>query len=127
MLIVLFSVVDRDGVYECIYIETRRDLPETTTELETVAMKMTEQLNAAEGKSKVDDSKLVFQNVQLGAQAQPQTSTIVAFSNIDDLSEEELNKYLAELEAEEMAKENSSMYENVAISAPEPAPFLPNV
>ncbi|XP_043275653.1 zinc finger FYVE domain-containing protein 9 isoform X2 [Venturia canescens] len=41
-------------------------------------------------------------------------------TTIDDLSEEELNKYLAELEAEERANEGKAMYENVEPPAYEP-------
>ena len=43
---------------------------------------------------------------------------VVGFSTIDDLSEEELNKYLAELEAEERAIEGKAQYENVAYISP---------
>ncbi|XP_053598202.1 uncharacterized protein LOC103569891 isoform X2 [Microplitis demolitor] len=125
------------GVYERLYIGTS-DLPETTTELEIAAKRLNEQFNL----NKKDDTvltgginpaKLVFQNVNLnpagsssgggtgsgvaaavtGLGASAQERKPVGFSTIDDLSEEELNKYLAELEAEERAHE--AAYENISV------------
>ncbi|XP_015598916.1 uncharacterized protein LOC107269512 isoform X2 [Cephus cinctus] len=106
---------DKENVYECIYIGNRETLPETTTELEIAAKKMADHLYVnqksieAEAKA-ISSTKLIFKNVHLKA-PQPEHKP-VGFSHIDDLSEEELNKYLAELEAEERAAEESALYEN---------------
>ncbi|KAJ8687232.1 hypothetical protein QAD02_023026 [Eretmocerus hayati] len=74
-------------------------------------------------------TKLVFQNVQLDhpetqipetkPAALPPAVKPISFHTIDDMSEEELNQYLADLEAEEKAKEEASaMYENVLEDLP---------
>ncbi|XP_033219235.1 zinc finger FYVE domain-containing protein 16 isoform X2 [Belonocnema kinseyi] len=97
---------DDPPAYECIYIGGE-NVPETTTELEIAAKKMDE---FYAGKSQEqpetkgsNTTRLVFQTVQLNAP--PAEHKPVGFGNIDDLSEEELNRYLAELEAEERANE----------------------
>ena len=98
---------DKDPVYECIYIGNRENLPETTTELEIAAKKM-DQFYTSKKSQELEakgsnTTRLVFQTVQLNA---PSTEPKpIGFGNIDDLSEEELNRYLAELEAEERANE----------------------
>ncbi|XP_046489801.1 zinc finger FYVE domain-containing protein 9 isoform X1 [Neodiprion pinetum] len=105
----------KENVYECIYIGNRENFPETTTEVEIAAKKITDQLHVSEKNSDTEAkginlAKLVFQTVQLGT---PETETKpVGFSHIDDLSEEELNKYLADLEAEERAQEATTSFEN---------------
>ncbi|XP_046750472.1 zinc finger FYVE domain-containing protein 16 isoform X2 [Diprion similis] len=107
--------VGKENVYECIYIGNRENFPETTTELEIAAKKITDQLHVSEKNSDTEAkginlAKLVFQTVQLGA---PETENKpVGFSHIDDLSEEELNKYLADLEAEERAQEATTSFES---------------
>ena len=127
---------DKDGVYECIYISNRENLPETNTELEIAAKIMADQLNLKESEvqntcpivsastsscastSATMNTKLVFQTVQLDnpiTQIQ-EPKPIVGFTTIDDMSEEELNKYLADLEAEERANERAlAVYENVPV------------
>lgn len=105
----------KESVYECIYIGGRENFPETTTELEIAAKKITDQLHVNEKNSDVEGkginlAKLVFQTVQLGTPEMENKP--VGFSHIDDLSEEELNKYLADLEAEERAQEATTSYEN---------------
>lgn len=113
---------DKDTVYECIYIGNTNELPETTTELEIAAKRLNEQFTVTQNTSEnetINSEKLIFQTVNIN-----QTTTEhkpVGFSTIDDLSEEELNKYLAELEAEERAKEGAVVYENVSV----PGPSLP--
>ncbi|XP_012257524.2 zinc finger FYVE domain-containing protein 9 isoform X1 [Athalia rosae] len=110
---------DKENVYECLYIGNRENFPETTTELEIAAKKITDQLHVSEKSSEQDSkginlAKLVFQTVQLGI---PETENKpVGFSHIDDLSEEELSKYLADLEAEERAQEANTSYENAMTS-----------
>ena len=98
---------DKDPVYECIYIGGRENLPETTTELEVAAKKMDQfytNKKSQEPETKGSNTtRLVFQAVQLNAP--PAEHKPIGFGNIDDLSEEELNRYLAELEAEERANE----------------------
>ncbi|XP_074107962.1 smad anchor for receptor activation isoform X3 [Cotesia typhae] len=113
------------GVYERLYIGGS-DLPETTTELEIAAKRFNEQFNLSNKKEDtlatggINPTKLVFQNVNLnpsgsgsGSVASAPERKPVGFSTIDDLSEEELNKYLAELEAEERASE--AAYENISV------------
>ncbi|XP_015117207.1 zinc finger FYVE domain-containing protein 9 isoform X2 [Diachasma alloeum] len=110
---------DDSSIYACIYIGNK-DMPETTTELEKAAKRLTEQfpeniVSAVEKKSSGRESEsLVFQNVNLNTSERKP----VGFSTIDDLSEEELNKYLAELEAEERAKEEAVIYENLSVPGP---------
>ncbi|XP_063992707.1 zinc finger FYVE domain-containing protein 9 isoform X2 [Diachasmimorpha longicaudata] len=109
-----------DTVYACIYIGNK-DMPETTTELEKAAKRLTEQfpdniVSSVDKKSSGREGEsLVFQNVNLNVTTERKP---VGFSTIDDLSEEELNKYLAELEAEERAKEEAVIYENLSVPGP---------
>lgn len=105
----------KENVYECIYIGNRENFPETTTELEIAAKKIADQLHVSEKSNDMESkginlAKLVFQTVQLGATETENKP--VGFSHIDDLSEEELNKYLADLEAEERAQEATTSYGN---------------
>ncbi|XP_044594588.1 zinc finger FYVE domain-containing protein 16 isoform X3 [Cotesia glomerata] len=114
-----------EGAYERLYIGGS-DLPETTTELEIAAKRLNEQFNLSNKKEDtlatggINPTKLVFQNVNLNPSGSGSISGAsaperkpVGFSTIDDLSEEELNKYLAELEAEERASE--AAYENISV------------
>ncbi|XP_034939825.1 uncharacterized protein Sara isoform X3 [Chelonus insularis] len=109
---------NKETVYECIYIGKTNELPETTTELEIAAKRLNEQFTVSMKSSEmettgINPTKLVFQNVNIKP---PQVEhKPVGFSTIDDLSEEELNEYLAKLEAEERAKEEVAVYENVSI------------
>lgn len=61
-----------------------------------------------------------FQGIIKSTVATKEAQPIGFGTTIDDLSEEELNKYLAELEAEERANEGKAMYENVAPPTYEP-------
>ncbi|OXU21599.1 hypothetical protein TSAR_014260 [Trichomalopsis sarcophagae] len=116
---------DKDGVYECIYISNRDNLPETNTELEIAAKKMADHLNLKESESQnvcpipsaaSTNIKPVFQNVQLDSVQVPEPKSVIGFTEIDDMSEEELSKYLADLEAEERANERAAaVYENIAV------------
>ncbi|XP_043480801.1 zinc finger FYVE domain-containing protein 9 isoform X2 [Leptopilina heterotoma] len=120
---------NKDSVYECIYIGNRELPPETTTELEVAAKKLDQFYNkktqepetttitevtknqffkksSQEPETKGSNTtRLVFQAVQLNPP--PQEHKPIGFGNIDDLSEEELNRFLAELEEEERANEAS--------------------
>lgn len=99
---------DDPPAYECIYIGGE-NVPETTTELEIAAKKMDDfyASKSQEPETKGSNTtRLVFQAVQLNAP--PSEHKPVGFGNIDDLSEEELNRYLAELEAEERANEEAA-------------------
>ncbi|XP_051176882.1 zinc finger FYVE domain-containing protein 9 isoform X3 [Leptopilina boulardi] len=123
-------IPNKDSVYEYIFLGNREQLPETTTELEVAAKKL-DQFYAnkknqeteleIQGK-KIDQfytnkksqesetkgsntTRLVFQAVQLNPP--PQEHKPIGFGNIDDLSEEELNRFLAELEEEERVNEAS--------------------
>lgn len=126
---------DENSIYECIYIGNKH-LPETTTELEKAAKRLTEQfpdnmgtidrklpLRDIESPGSADSTTLVFQNVNLNV---PTERKPVGFSTIDDLSEDELSKYLAELEAEERANEEAVMYENVSVPGPSSSNILMN-
>ncbi|XP_058796038.1 uncharacterized protein LOC131666946 isoform X3 [Phymastichus coffea] len=132
-----FEAQNKDGVYECIYVGNRENLPETNTELEIAAKKMIDQLNLKESEpqtaftntaassntttSIINPTKLVFQNVQLDHPPVqvPEAKSVIGFPTIDDMSEEELNKYLAELEAEERATEGALVvYENISSEKP---------
>ncbi|XP_012281497.1 zinc finger FYVE domain-containing protein 9 isoform X3 [Orussus abietinus] len=109
---------ENTNIYECIYIGNRENMPETTTELEIAAKNMTDQLyiskKSTESETKsVDTTKLVFQTIKLNAQQSNHKP--VSFGHIDDLSEEELNKYLAELEAEEREKKSDSFYDSSSV------------
>ncbi|KAK0183206.1 hypothetical protein PV327_001270 [Microctonus hyperodae] len=125
---------DKETVYECIYIGNKNELPETTTELEIAAKRLNEQFPTVKTSSSeteisyINPAKLVFQTVNINP---PQVERKpVGFSTIDDLSEEELNIYLAELEAEERATEEAAavaaandavataVYENVSVPGP---------
>lgn len=108
---------DPEPIYENVYIGTdipksnlnilQPQLPETTTDLEKIVKKVTE-----------ETTRLVFQNVQLPKVPEPRP--MVGFKVIDDMSEKELSKYIADLEAEERSKEiASATYENFKIPATE--------
>lgn len=119
---------DKDGVYECIYISNRENLPETNTELEIAAKKIADHLSLKESDSQnvcpipsasastSTSTKPVIQNVQLDGVQVSEAKPVIGFTKIDDMSEEELSKYLAALEAEERANERASaVYENIPV------------
>lgn len=121
------STNNKDGVYECIYISNRENLPDTNTELEIAAKKMIDQFNLKEPEGQTvptnsisnaaTSTNLVFQTVKIDApQMVPSEPKPVGFTTIDDMSEEELNKYLADLEAEERANERAlAVYQNIPV------------
>uniref|UniRef100_A0A0C9QJD0 ZFYVE9_2 protein n=1 Tax=Fopius arisanus TaxID=64838 RepID=A0A0C9QJD0_9HYME len=115
-------------VYGCVYIGDK-NMPETTTELEKSSKRLTEQLSEntvcsvdnklngrqSESPGSVSLTPNIFQSVNLNLTPERKS---VGFSTIDDLSEEELNKYLTELEAEERANEEIISYENLSVAGP---------
>ncbi|XP_014235930.1 zinc finger FYVE domain-containing protein 9 isoform X2 [Trichogramma pretiosum] len=127
--------LEKKNVYECIYIGSEDNLSNTNSEVETSAEKMIHQLNLKEtepsdpnvivdsitsssavfSENPSTSTKLVFQNVQSSSTSVsvPEPRSVVGFTTIDDMSEEELNKYLADLEAKEILNEKSVMYQNV--------------
>lgn len=124
------STNKKDGVYECIYISSKDNLPETNTELEIAAKKMIDQFNLKEPEAQAvctnsmansaASTNLVFQTVKIDTpQFIPQEpKPVIGFTTIDDMSEEELNKYLADLEAEERANERASaVYQNIPVNS----------
>ncbi|XP_014218301.1 zinc finger FYVE domain-containing protein 9 isoform X2 [Copidosoma floridanum] len=103
------------GAYEQLYINNSVERTETSSD-------STDHFNLKEPQfiSLGASTTLGFQNIQLGNSQIPKqdTKSVVGFTTIDDMSEEELNKYLADLEAEERASEQvAALYENVQIDA----------
>ncbi|XP_068965752.1 zinc finger FYVE domain-containing protein 16 isoform X2 [Bombus flavifrons] len=67
-----------------------------------------------------NESKLSVENIGTSEEHRSSLNSVckpIGFSNIDNLSEDELTKYLAELEEEEKLRESCNKYENITNTA----------
>lgn len=93
---------EKDSMLECTYIQDGYYENESTTQLQD------------------NESKLSVENIGTSEEHRSSLNSVckpIGFSNIDNLSEDELTKYLAELEEEEKLRESCNKYENITNTA----------
>lgn len=93
---------EKNSMLECTYIQDGYYENESTTQLQD------------------NESKLSVENIGTSEEHRSSLNSVckpIGFSNIDNLSEDELTKYLAELEEEEKLRESSNKYENITNTA----------
>lgn len=91
---------ENNSMPECTYIQNDYYENESTTKLVT---------------NQESETKLSMENIDIDEHGNSLNLAhkSIGFSNIDDLSEEELTKYLAELEEEEKLRESYNKHENI--------------
>ncbi|XP_071876106.1 smad anchor for receptor activation isoform X3 [Bombus fervidus] len=93
---------EKNSMLECTYIQDGYYENESTTQLQD------------------NESKLSVKNIGTSEEHRSSLNSVckpIGFSNIDNLSEDELTKYLAELEEEEKLRESCIKYENITNTA----------
>ncbi|XP_060815683.1 zinc finger FYVE domain-containing protein 16 isoform X2 [Bombus pascuorum] len=93
---------EKNSMLECTYIQDGYYENESTTQLQD------------------NESKLNVKNIGTSEEHKSSLNSVckpIGFSNIDNLSEDELTKYLAELEEEEKLRESCNKYENITNTA----------
>lgn len=93
---------EKNSMLECTYIQDGYYENESTTQLQD------------------NESKLSMENIGTSEEHRSSLNSVckpIGFSNIDNLSEDELTKYLAELEEEEKLRESCNKYENITNTA----------
>lgn len=99
----------KELAYERIYVDQNSSIPEVVADPVSGRKTIKKTSDGAE--------KATFKSLNSNASTNDR-KPVIGFSTIDDLSEEELKKYLADLEAEERAIEGKALYENVSYSEP---------
>ena len=93
---------EKNSMLECTYKQDDYYENESTTQLQD------------------NESKLSVENIGTNEEHRSSLNSVskpIGFSNIDNLSEDELTKYLAELEEEEKLRESCNKYENITNTA----------